>query len=238
MNRKQVFSSICCMFIFISAFFLFGMEETTEWTQDINILAKTIEHMNGELIEWSLYAREPVHLTNEDWKQTKSLLEKEFPQFDWVYSNTLMTGTWEKASFTIKLQIVKSETALDSPAFLSFEIKGNSWDSTIEKETNQLVNEQTSKLFKNKPQLFSCIKGQFNAENIEIIMEVMEYLQAEKVESIVETDFQSITAHSPFFMQQLAYEDKHINMQLGMRKSNLGVRPILVIGTPILTIEY
>ncbi|MEW8972031.1 MAG: YwmB family TATA-box binding protein, partial [Mesobacillus sp.] len=62
--------------------------------------------------------------------------------------------------------------------------------------------------------------------------------QAEEVEGAEEESFISTSAVSPLFDKSLS-NDHEMNMQLGLRKTDrLGAKTTLVVGTPIITIEY
>jgi hypothetical protein len=62
--------------------------------------------------------------------------------------------------------------------------------------------------------------------------------QAKEIESLAEKNFISTSANSALFMNTIKSRDKDINLQIGLRTNGLGSKTTLVIGTPIITIEY
>ncbi|HVH96580.1 MAG TPA: YwmB family TATA-box binding protein, partial [Bacillus sp. (in: firmicutes)] len=46
------------------------------------------------------------------------------------------------------------------------------------------------------------------------------------------------TAYSPLFGETIQTMTDEINLQLGVRKQGLGGKTTIVVGTPIITVEY
>jgi hypothetical protein len=62
--------------------------------------------------------------------------------------------------------------------------------------------------------------------------------KADEIESIRENNFISVSAISPLFAETLKRNHDNMNLQLAVRSQGLGSDTTLVIGTPIITIEY
>src|SRR5690606_33354930 len=152
-------------------------------------------------------------------------------------------GTANHGAFTEMIKVLSTNlTDINrQTSYIIYEVKGTSWNSNVEKQISQLMDDNYVSLFDGKPVMFSCIKGEFNEEIDEILNgsldEILHSFQAKEIESLREEDFASISAHSTLFSQTLSLTNNEMNMQLALRKKEMGKGTIYVIGTPILTIE-
>ena len=77
-------------YMLIIGFIVFIIGNKTNATQnemDLTKMANSIEKYEGSIVEWSLYAREYVYLpTKDEWFKRKKLLEKQFPEFKWIFN--------------------------------------------------------------------------------------------------------------------------------------------------------
>lgn len=241
-------SIILATFCFIYVFY----GNNTNAEQNHTDISKLIDAMNKydeTMIEWSLYARESVYLTTEkEWADKQQQLEKQYPHMDWQSSmdedSRSIIGTANHGAFTEMIKVLSTNlTDINrQTSYIIYEVKGTSWNSNVEKQISQLMDDNYVSLFDGKPVMFSCIKGEFNEEIDEILNgsldEILHSFQAKEIESLKEEDFASISAHSTLFSQTLSLTNNEMNMQLALRKKEMGKGTIYVIGTPILTIEY
>ena len=72
----------------------------------------------------------------------------------------------------------------------------------------------------------------------EHVTSLLQAFQAQEIESLKEDSFISTTAYSPLFGETIQTMTDEINLQLGVRKQGLGGKTTIVVGTPIITIEY
>ncbi|MCJ8007931.1 YwmB family TATA-box binding protein [Lederbergia wuyishanensis] len=210
---------------------------------DLDELVQIIGKHHGNIIEWSLYARERVYLlSEEDWLEKKEKLADQFPNMKWQLSNTNGTysidGFVDYGKFSETIQILSTDNNRQTTSYLVYEAKGKDWSPFSAEITRKTV----LKLFEGNPKLFSCIKGEFSEELNEFVDlsldGLLHSLHANEVESVKEQEFYSISAYSSLFAQTLFFTNKQMNMQIGLRKNEMGQGTTIVVGTPILTIEY
>ena len=67
---------------------------------------------------------------------------------------------------------------------------------------------------------------------------LLQAFQAQEIESLKEDSFISTTAYSPLFGETIQTMTDEMNLQLGVRKQGLGGKTTIVVGTPIITVEY
>ncbi|WP_062108484.1 YwmB family TATA-box binding protein [Bacillus niameyensis] len=245
-NQKKLYFILFVCFICLTTIFYGNRTSANPILKDMNELAETMEHLHGEMIEWSLYAREPIYFnTKDEWSDKKVQLMTDFPDFNWTFSeetNTLQGVNDSLPSFSMIIKLIVNGENIYSPSYISYELKGSDWNSETNHTVSESASEQLNKLFSKEPVLFSCIKGEFNETSEEFmnvsLNEFLNSLNAEEIESIKEQEFQSISAYSSLLTQNLSFTDKQMNMQIGMRKNDLGTGTTVVVGTPILTIEY
>jgi hypothetical protein len=68
-----------------------------------------------------------------------------------------------------------------------------------------------------------------------IASDLMEIFDAKEIEALKEDNFMSVSANSPMFSDSIG---RDMNLQIGIRSEGLGGKTTIVVGTPIITIEY
>lgn len=214
---------------------------------DIQVLAQNVEKQNGTIIEWSLYARELVYLSNEKERLEKiHWLKKLYPDMEWNTVNEsgsdVVVGQQQFEFYSESIKLISTDKNRQSSTYLLYEIRGAGWNQNTAENLSNDVTLAMKTLFDKKPVIFSCIKGEFNKGFQEFKYQSLDGLlksfQAEEIKTLKESDFYSISAKSSLFAQNLSFADTEMNMQVGLRKSRSGSSTTFVIGTPILTIEY
>lgn len=202
--------------------------------EDLQQLASSVKKADGTIIEWSLYARESVQVLNVD----QYILQ--YPEMEWTVGEDSLIGTLNTGTYSETIQIMNNQH--NNTPFISYELSGTDWDEDTGLQASETASHRMKTLFNGEPTLFSCIKGEFNHKIDEFTEQslntFMQSLQAKEIESITEHNFRSISAYSSLFTQTLALTEQQMNIQLGLRNSELDNGTIFVIGTPILTIEY
>ncbi|MCA0151525.1 YwmB family TATA-box binding protein [Rossellomorea vietnamensis] len=216
---------------------------------DIEKLDQAIVHSQGQITEWSLYAREnKKSFTNKGFAKYSTTMQETFSDFDWdteksaegvVVVGQRQTSHGEE---TIKLQ--HTPTNGHSVSYIMYEMRGN--QKALGEKTKQYIKSEfipnMEIIFTSKPMIFSCIKGEFNDKLEKVLsnqaVELMSKLDAKELESLKEEDFYSISAYSEQMSRTIPTKNDDMNIQLGLRKSGMGAKTTFVIGTPILIIEY
>ena len=86
--------------------------------------------------------------------------------------------------------------------------------------------------------LFSELGGNMNESVSASVTRLLQAFQAKEVETLKEKNFVSTTSYSPLFSGAIQGETEQMNLQLGFRNQGMGGKTTLVVGTPIITIEY
>ena len=200
--------------------------------------------------EWSLYARE--HLV--DLKSEKDVqvyakeLQRKFPEWNWSTTNT--SEKWEVSAESPTsnhhqetLQIMATHTKQPVNAYIVYRVSGNVWNKETESFfTTDQFKSRLSGVFRGKPTIFSCMKGSVSDKIDKALPTTVNHLlsvmNAKKIEALKEETFMSVTAFSPMFSESLESGKKDMNLQIGVRSEGLGGKTTIVVGTPIITIEY
>ncbi|MDR6999341.1 YwmB family TATA-box binding protein [Neobacillus niacini] len=200
--------------------------------------------------EWSLYARE--HLVDLKSEQDVQVYAKElkqkFPDWDWSTANT--SQKWEVTAVSPAsnhhqetLQIMSSRTNQPIDAYIVYRVSGKKWNKETESffTTNQFKI-RLSDVFREKPTVFSCMKGvvgdKMDKALPATVNGLLSALNAKKIEALKEETFMSVTAFSPDFSESIGNAKTDLNLQIGVRSEGLGRKTTVVVGTPIITIEY
>lgn len=216
-------------------------------SHDLVTIANVLEDENIFINEWSLHAREKMDVYNSDNEVNNiiSRLKKQFPNWNWELRiddkhqeaiAVLQSGT--------KIETIKVSTPLNkfNETYVLYEVKGQGWDHRLK---NKLIKEIESKIvtiFRGNPTIFSCIQGEFNDKMNTTLPNKMEKIlavfQATEIESLKEESFISVSSYSTKFQTSVETNGKEMNLQLGMRKNEVNANTTIVVGTPIITVEY
>lgn len=218
-------------------------EPNGTYKDDLEKLITAVSDVNGQTIEWSLYAREMIHISSPLQLETK--LKKLFPEWKWTSdtkeSTYSLVGHVNNGNFSETIKLVRSNESEQVASYVYYEVGGTEWNKTASNELEKLFHLRARQLFDQQPVTFSCIKGEFNTEYEQFIQQPFDKLlhlfQADEKESLKEKDFRSITAYSSLFLQNSSFDYNEMNLQMALRKNKSGGTSF-VIGTPILTIEY
>lgn len=207
---------------------------------EIKTLASVLQDENILITGWSVYARETLEEENVD--RLVRDLKTQLPNWTWEGSNGEITAISKSAELQEKIKIVSTDTNGPIHTYVMYEVRGRYWNKNTETFLNKNLPGRIFDIFRGNATTFSCIEGEFN-DKIKSALPVyksklLKAFKAEEVEGLEEETFISISAVSPLFDKSLSNEHE-MNMQLGLRKTErLGAKTTLVVGTPIITIEY
>jgi hypothetical protein len=212
-------------------------------------IATILEKENVSVQEWSAHSRE--HLTSirkkEDLKQFQAKLMKEFPTWDWsIHQNN---GNWEAIAtntsndyYTETIKMMATLTNDQVHTYLLYEVKGSKWNKQTNEFFNKKWNSRLSNIFRGNPTNFSCMKADISDKIVKSLTSTsdqwLKAFNAKEIESLKETEFVSISAASPLFAETIQTKNEKMNLQIAIRSNGLGAKTTLVVGTPIITIEY
>lgn len=216
-------------------------------------LQKLVSIFKGEhilLSEWTLYAREHLVDLNSDEEVQKyaGKLKREFPGWDWSVINT--SEKWEATAVSPTsnhhkemLQILATHTKKPVDAYIVYRVSGKKWNTQAESFfTTEQFKKRLTDIFLGKPTIFSCVKGEFsdkmNSTLPKTEKNLLTLLNAKEIEALKEKNFMSVTAHTPLFDEPIENKRNDMNLQIGVRREGLDAKTTVVVGTPIITIEY
>jgi hypothetical protein len=211
-----------------------------------------LEKENVEIQEWAAHSRE--HLTNftsqKEVEQLQTRLQKEFPNWDWTIHDDRNSGSWKAIATNQNssnylqetIQIMATLTNEQFHSYLLYEVKGTIWNVQTRGFFQNKWNSRISNIFRGKPTNFSCMKADISDKIVTTLTNSADNwlgaFQATEIEALQEPTFVSISASSPLFAESIQTQNEAMNLQLAIRSNGLGGNTSLVIGTPIITIEY
>lgn len=214
--------------------------------KDLGKMAAVFQAQDIMLQDWSIYAREQA--AGIDVKEYANVLRKKFP--DWRWTERTTSETWEMTAVstasnhhTEKLQFLATRTKQPTTAYIVYSVRGNEWNEASKSfiMSGQFGN-RLNDIFRGKPTVFSCMKGVVS-DKIDKALEktaskLMSGFQAKEIEALKEENFMSVSAMSPMFSDDIDLKINNMNLQIGLRSEGLGGPTTVVVGTPIITIEY
>ncbi|MBP2242983.1 hypothetical protein J2Z40_003565 [Cytobacillus eiseniae] len=211
---------------------------------DLLKIAAILQNENIMINEWSLHAREKMEsLRNQkEISEYTEELKAQFSDWEWSGNPFESVAVLELADVTETIKILSTPINGQFETYVIYEAIGQDWNQQIEQTIGQKTADRISDIFRGNPTTFSCIKGGFNDRmNRSLSTEIQHLLtvfQAKEIESLNEDDFISSSAYSTMFSDAVDIGEQDMNLQLGIRNQGLGGETTLVVGTPIITIEY
>lgn len=247
MKRKKIFFSISMMMIVGLMAFLGSRLTAASSELDLVKIADAFQTEDILLEEWSFYARE--HLvdlnTEKEVQEYVKELKRQFPDWDWSTSGT--SDKWEVTAVsptskhhTEMLQIMATHTKQPVNAYIVYRVSGDEWNKEMESFfTKNPFKDRLSYIFRGNPTVFSGMKGSISDKMDKAVPNVasdlLEIFDGKEIEALKEDNFMSVSANSPMFSDSIA---QGMNLQIGIRSEGLGGKTTIVVGTPIITIEY
>jgi hypothetical protein len=217
---------------------------------DLIKIGSTLESEDILLDEWTFYAREHLEgmKSEQEVKDYAKELQAKFPDWEWSVNNTSQKWEVTAVSPTSKhhkemLQIMATHKILPVNAYIVYSISCKEWNSATRAffTTSQFKTRLTD-IFRGEPTIFSCMKGTVDDKIVkslpETVNHVLSKFKAKEIEALKEETFMSVSAESPMFTGSIENQRDHMNLQIGIRSEGLGGKTTIVVGTPIITIEY
>jgi hypothetical protein len=70
------------------------------------------------------------------------------------------------------------------------------------------------------------------------VSNLLDAFNAKEIEALKEESFISTSAYTPMFAERIETNKEAMNLQLAIRTEGLGGKTNIIVGTPIITIEY
>lgn len=216
--------------------------------QDLHTLASRLQDEHILIKKWSLYSRETLESvkSEEDRENLVEEIKDKFSSWSWTETKNeeqhIVTATDVSSHFNESIKIISSGSNGQNHTYILYEVKGDSWDKRSESFLDEDLPARLADIFQSSPETFSCVEGVIGDkmdEALPIYMNgLLKAFDATEIEALEEETFMSTSAYSPLFAGHLS-KDHDMNLQLGLRKPDgMGGKTTIVVGTPIITIEY
>lgn len=211
-------------------------------------LTHEMQQQPFKITNWSLYSRTIRSIPDlAMYQQQVSRLKLAHENFNWSkesekgqYVSYIGTHFVKNLGIKETIRFMLYPQKNTYKAYLIYSVKGTVWNNQIWKEFSPTAHKRMSQLFKQSPQLFSCISGE-ESDKMDIILskkanDILKDFSAKKVEQLKEKTFVSLSAYTNVWNQSIQTNDHKMNLQVALR--HVGHTITLTIGTPIITTEY
>ena len=236
MFKQKLLIIIVSLILVYPMVFLFAKEKS-----DLEMIASSLASELIVLEQWTIYASENMEtakatelfaslINNNEWNVTKEITQTSITQKavknDLSYTETILLVT----------------PANSNLSYFCFEISGSEFEENLDLFSS--LEKKVKSNFPSNTRLFSYVKGHYKHENNNSLQNkvnaILNTLEAEKVEGLEEDQFVSISAVSPKWKEAIYSNNKKINLQVGLRLEQTETKWVtnVIVGTPIITIEY
>jgi hypothetical protein len=241
---------IITIFAFIGFILLSIGDQSTEanGAHDLSKIASIFQDENILITEWSIHAREKMESLHnqEEIKNYTHQLKQQFSEWEWKVNaqedRIEAIAIFKHGNESETVKILSTPTNGQFQTYVIYEMEGQGWGQQVEQKHLKTMTSRISDIFRGNATIFTCIKGEFNDKMVETLPIEMQRLltvfQAKEIESLTENNFISTSANSTIFSESVEIGDHDMNLQLGLRNNGMGGETTLVVGTPIITIEY
>lgn len=125
-------------------------------------------------------------------------------------------------------------------AEIIYKMTGPTWDSHTKQFMTNRLNRVKSAFFQENTTIFTCVKADKNdkIDGVLLLEKFSTRLEIEKLQTLTEPGFISVTGFTNEWNQALPYSDNGaMNVQYALRQG-MGAKTTLIFGTPIITSEY
>ncbi|QSS99826.1 YwmB family TATA-box binding protein [Pontibacillus sp. ALD_SL1] len=125
-------------------------------------------------------------------------------------------------------------------AEIIYKMSGHTWDEDTAEFVKRRLNQTKTAYFQENTTIFTCVKADKNDKmnGVLLLEKFSTRLEIEKLQTITEPGFISVTGFTNEWNQALPYSDNGaMNVQYALRQG-MGAKTTLIFGTPIITSEY
>lgn len=224
-----------------------GEAAGNESLQTLRTIARVFHNNGIEPKQWTVYTREYSRQIQNDaaFFQKLDELKRENQAFRWSFEVARhmkkVTGIYKRPFFQEKIQLIMTATKDKPQTYILYEVKGLHWSEKIGEEATKAIEKKSNQLFVKQPTFFTCMNGEFSGNMkgglFHNALHLLREFQATPVESLQEESLVSLSAYTEQWESVLLTNDHPMNIQLALRE-RLGGKTSIVVGTPIITIEY
>ncbi|MCL1631264.1 YwmB family TATA-box binding protein [Sporolactobacillus sp. CPB3-1] len=212
--------------------------------------AHVLEASHAKVTEWSVYIRETgrsAGITHAAFNREVKNKLRELPDYAW-HRLQAHDGTigWEgtrklpgsHAEMVVRVMGYPIGTRYRTVTL--YHVNGERFKQAEWTNNKRQIREEIPKIFHGQEHIYTCVKADRSAKmNLALIEEGKRYLDlfsAAPVERLQEKTFVSISAYTKAWNNAIYTKNKKMNIQAALR--NDGDRTIIVLGSPIITVEY
>jgi TATA-box binding len=236
---KKIFYLFLIVISFASTLFLYKnqISSADSGVGQLDRFATVLNKKDISVTNWNLYAREVRMNTSAN--KVAANLKNKLKNYKWTNKDQKIIGISKHTSVTERIVVTSTN---DNSSYIIYELTGTKWDQRTKKETKVLLQQSMENIFSKKPTIFTCIKGTMGGK-IEGVLQGMkndflDTFKATKIEEIKEGAFISVSAYTEQWNDALVANGKKINLQIAIRENKVDESKTIIIGTPIITVEY
>lgn len=226
-----------------------SLESSATGNRPIDDMVKVFEKNNINIDEWSLYAKESIHTVHDynDFLQLVQLKQKQTENsFDWTISKEndkwTATGVRRDTDMVETIKILSTPINQKSHTYLVYDAKGEQLNRDLMDSFYHSFVSTMNDIFQENPTIFTCLKGEYSDRIEGVLYNQVDYLleefNADEIEATKEETFVSVSAYTDNWKNDIPTLNEKMNIQIALRKSGLGAKTTIVVGTPIITSEY
>ncbi|MFE7063695.1 YwmB family TATA-box binding protein [Sutcliffiella sp. NPDC057660] len=256
-GKKTVQRVISLIFVLVVCFtgVILGNERSraqlpTEISTEILEIAQVFQEKKINIKEWKLYGRNNVYKIRDlvGFQKEVNGLKKKMGHLNWTVEveddqwKAIGTHYNDSLKQEESLQLITTHTNSSKTSYLLYEVTGYGWEKTSAREILKDFHSNLTKISQENIEIFSCMTGDFsdkiegglqNTTNI-----LLDAFSARVIEELNEDTFVSVSAYTELWNNVLPTQHGKMNLQIGLRKQGLGDKTTVIVGTPIITVEY
>ncbi|EWG08593.1 YwmB family TATA-box binding protein [Cytobacillus firmus] len=235
--KKVIFS------ISIALSLMFFYSQVGQSKED-NLLSivNSLDDMNAKISEWSLYYKYDVNYSDSlsTFREHEANLKSKYPNFQWEENrirdhHIIITG---KLNGNITREQIVLTALKEGNRYKLLQTYSYTSEIWSQDEYERLTN-----ILENKHNLYFTVKSKLKPDQHQKLSDkannILEKLSAQPVEQLVEENFVSVSAYKNSWENFLpTRNNEKMNLQLGLRNNQEDKLISIIIGSPIITIEY
>ncbi|TYS69668.1 hypothetical protein FZC76_05380 [Sutcliffiella horikoshii] len=213
-------------------------------------IAEVFQKEKINVQEWKLYGRKNVYKIRDlvAFQKEVNRLKQNMGHLSW---NVIEEEDQWKAVGTYyndilkqeeTLQLITTHTNSSKSSYLLYEVTGYGWEKPVATEIINNFHSNLTNISHEDFEIFSCMTGDFSAKIEDGLQNttniLLEAFSAQIVEEIQEDTFVSVSAYTDAWNNVLPTHQGKMNLQIGLRTQGMGDKTTVIVGTPIITVEY
>lgn len=215
----------------------------------VSLFARTLKAQHAQITGWNIYAREPqdTHASKLEVKKGAATIQAKLDDYKWqvmpardgafgwvgIKKAKLGHAQW-------RVSYIAYPNGNGYQTVILYQGSGKSFIPAQWGETRDEMSAEIARIFNGQEHLYSCVSAYRNDKMKRTLLEegkrYLKLFSAIPVEQLQEKTFVSISAYNGAWNNAIDTSKKKMNIQAALR--NDGDRTIIVLGSPIITVEY